>query len=59
MNGRVDPSSTLREKDTEGIGHDCLAVRLRTEHHLALRESLEHESRQVTILPEQQEILLM
>ena len=59
MNSRVDPSSSLREKNSEGIGDDSFADGLRTEDHLSLRESLEHERREVTILSEQEQVLLV
>lgn len=59
VNGRVDPSSTLREEDAERVGDDGLADSLRAEHHLALGEGLEHERRKVAILAEEQEVLLV
>ena len=45
VNSRVDPSSSLREQNAEGIRYDRLAYGLRAEHHLSLRECLEHERR--------------
>lgn len=50
VNGRVNPSSSLGEKDAEPVGHNGLANGLRTENHLSLGESLEHQGCQVSIL---------
>ena len=38
MNGRVDPPSTLREKNRERVGNDRSTFGLRQEHHLAIGE---------------------
>lgn len=57
--GRVDPSSTLREKDSKGIGNDGLANCLRTEHHLAAREGSKHECSEITIFTEEEQVLLV
>lgn len=57
VNGRIDPPSALREEHAERVRDDRLANGLRTEEHLALRERLEKERRQVTVFAEQQQIL--
>lgn len=59
MDGRVDPPSSLREQDREGVGRDRVAPRLRTEEHLAIRERPQHERRQEPILSQQEQVLLV
>lgn len=59
VNGRVDPSSTLREEDSEGVGYNSLADSLRTKDHLSLGEGLEHQGGEVTIFSEQEQVLLV
>lgn len=59
MHGRVDPTTTLREQDLESVRHRGLALCLRNKEQLAARENLEHERRQVTVLSEQQQVLLV
>jgi hypothetical protein len=59
VNGRVDPSTTLRKEDRERVGNDRLTHRLRAEHHLPPRERPQHERREVTIFSEKEEVLLV
>lgn len=59
VNGRIDPSSSLREQDSETFRHDRLAYGLRAEHHLSLRERLEHECREVSVFTKEEKILLV
>lgn len=59
VHSRVNPSSTLREKNKEGIRYDSLANSLRHKHHFPLGECLEHQCRQVSIFTKQEKILLV
>ena len=59
MDGRVDPASPLREKNHELIGHGGLADCLWHENLLTLGESPQHQSRQITILTEKQQVLVV
>lgn len=59
VDSRVDPTATLREQNAERVGNGSLANGLGDEDLLSLGEGAEHESCQVTILTEQQKILLM
>jgi len=55
----VDPPTPLTEKNSERIRNNGLADRLRNKNLFSTRESLQHQSRQIAILSEQQQILLV
>jgi hypothetical protein len=59
VDSRVDPSTTLTEKHPECVGDDGLADGLRTEDHFAARERPQHERREVSILSEEEQVLLV
>ena len=59
MNCRIDPPTTLREKDSKLVGDNCLAHGLGAEHHLALGECLKHERGEVPILAEEEQVFLV
>ena len=57
MNCRVDPSTTLGEKDLPFVGSDGLGEGGSNEGGLVGREVLEEEGREVSILSEMEEVL--
>lgn len=59
MNGRVDPSSSLRQQNAESIWDDSLAHGLRAEDHFALGERLEHERGEIPIFTKEKQVLLV
>ena len=59
MDGRVDPTTSLRKKNAEGIRNNSLADSLRAEHVLTLGERLQHESSEVSIFTEKEEVFLV
>ena len=59
MYSRVNPPTTLREKDAKGIWYNGLTNRLRAEYVLPFREGLQHERGQITILSKKKQILLV
>lgn len=59
VDGRVDPATALRQKHLECVGHRGLAHGLRHEDLLALGEGPQHERRQIAVLAEQKQVLLV
>lgn len=59
MNGRVNPSTTLREKNTPRVRSDRHSVSIGDELRLVVREVLEDEGREVSIFSESEQVLLM
>ena len=53
VHSRVNPTTTLREKDLESIRHSSLANGLGNEDLLALGESLQHKRGQVSVLTQE------
>lgn len=59
VDSRVDPATALRQKDVEPIGRDGHGQCIGRELGLVVREVLEDEGREVTILSEREEVLLV
>ena len=59
MDGRVDPTTTLREEDAPGVRRHRMTERMRVELGLEGREVLHNESRQETIFTEREQVLLV
>ncbi|RUS26043.1 hypothetical protein BC938DRAFT_471298 [Jimgerdemannia flammicorona] len=59
VDGGVNPATTLREKDAPAIGRGGHTLSVRSEGHLVLREMFHHQGREVTILAEVKQVLLV
>ena len=59
MDGRVDPTTTLREEDAPRVWRHRMTERMRIELGLEGREVLHDESRQETIFTEREQVLLV
>ena len=59
VNGRVDPSTTLRQQNTPRVGSNSHGVSIGDELRFVIREMLENESSEVTIFSEREQILLV
>jgi len=59
VHGTVDPATSLRQKNLESIGNRRLANCLWYKDLLPLREGPQHQSREITIFSEKQQVLLV
>lgn len=59
VDSTIDPSPSLRKKHLELFRHSGFADGLRHKDLLALRECLKHQGRQVSVLTEQKQVLLV
>lgn len=59
VDGRIDPSTPLREEHGESIRDDRSAAGLRQEHHLSVREGSNENRRQKAIFAQKEQVLLM
>jgi hypothetical protein len=59
MDRRVDPSTTLREKDQKFFWDMSVANGLRQENNPALGKLAKHQSRQESIFSKKQKVLFM
>lgn len=57
VDGRVDPAATLRHEDLPVVGRDRLRLGVARELELVLREVLEDDGREVSILAEREQVL--
>ncbi|KAG5461694.1 MAG: hypothetical protein BJ554DRAFT_6065 [Olpidium bornovanus] len=56
---RVNPAPPLRQQNPESARHHRLALGLRHEHHLPLREVAQHQRRQKPVLAQQKQVFLV
>jgi hypothetical protein len=59
VDGTVNPSSSLTEEDFELIRDDSLAYRVGNKDLFSMRESLQHQCRQISIFSKEKQILLV
>lgn len=59
VNGRVNPSTTLREKNTPRVRSDRHSVSIGDKLRLVVGEVFENEGREVSIFSESEQVLLM
>ena len=59
MNGGVNPSTTLRKKNTPSVRSNCVGDSVGSEFHLELREVLHHNGGKISVLAELEKVLLV